>query len=113
MEYVEKIISSVGLKFDPEIEILEFHEMVEAKQGKEEEETEPLELNSFEFFAQALLHFEGEANGKLSSTEQSPANPVGSWNKRIEINAQTAIVPQLPQSKPQLCEEVIRSRVNF
>ena len=61
MAYVEKIINSVGLQFDPEIEILEFHEMMEATQEKEEEELEPLELNSFEFFAQELFHFEGKA----------------------------------------------------
>ena len=57
--------------------------MKEAKEEKEEKEQEPLELNSFEFFAQALFHFEGEAKGKLSSTEQSPDNPVRSSNSRI------------------------------
>ena len=75
------------------MEILEFHEMIEATKEHEEEEIEPLELNSFEFFAQALLNFEGEAKGKLRSLEQSPANPVGIWNKIIEINAiKTAII---------------------
>ena len=82
MAYVEKIINSVGLQFDPDMEILEFHEMIETAKEQEEEEIEPLELNSFEFFAQALLHFEGKAKGKLRSTEQNPANPVGSWNER-------------------------------
>ena len=80
--YMEKIINSIGLEFDPEMEILEFHEMKEDSEDKDEEEQEPLELNSFEFFAQALLHFEGEARGKLRSSEQSPANPVESWKKK-------------------------------
>ena len=48
MTYVEKIINSVGLEFDPEMEILEFHEMREDSEVKNEE---PLELNSLEFFA--------------------------------------------------------------
>ena len=76
MEYVEKIINSVGLQVDPEMEILEFHETREATNEIEEEGIYPLELNSFKFFAQVLLHFEGEAKRKLSSTEQSPAKPV-------------------------------------
>ena len=41
---------------------------------EEEKEPEPVELNSFEFFVQALSHFEVEARGKLSSEEQSPAS---------------------------------------
>ena len=61
IDYVEKIINSVGLQFNPEMEILEFHEMKEAKKKKEEEEREPLELNYFELFAKALFYFEGEA----------------------------------------------------
>ena len=45
-EYVEKIINPVGLQFDPEMEILEFHEMMEAMETvAEEEEPEPVELN--------------------------------------------------------------------
>ena len=41
--------------------------MTEAMEWVEvEEEPEPVELNSFEFFIQALSYFEGEANGKLS-----------------------------------------------
>ena len=83
MAFVEKIINLVGLQFNPEMEIIEYHEMMEAAERIEDEELEPLELNSFEFFsAQALFYFEGEAEDsteqsrKLSSTEQSPANPV-------------------------------------
>ena len=66
MAYVEEIINSTRLQFDPEMEILEFHEMKKeiATKEIEEEEIEPLEINSFEFFAQALFHFEGEANLK-------------------------------------------------
>ena len=100
---MEKIINLVGLQFDPKLEILEFHEMVEAKQDSEKEETEP---NSFEFFAQALLYFEGEAKGKLSSTEQSPDNPVESWNKRIDINSiKTTIIQEYQQELSKLLEE--------
>ena len=88
MEYVEKIINSVGLEFDPNIEIVEFGEMVGATEAeKEENEQVPPELNSLEFFVQALSYFEGEACGKLSSDEQSPASLDVSSNSTIEINA--------------------------
>ena len=61
----------------------------------EEKEPEPVELNSFEFFVQALSHFEGEARGQLSSGEQSPATPVESLSQRMEINAiKTAILQE-------------------
>ena len=95
MEYVEKIINSVGLEFDPDMEILEFGEMIGTTETVEEEkEQDPLELNSFEFFAQALSYFEREARGQLSSGEQSPASPVASLNSRIEINAIKTIILQ-------------------
>ena len=46
LPYAEKIINSVGLQFDPEMEILEFHEMTEEmKTVQPEEEPEPVELN--------------------------------------------------------------------
>ena len=46
MAYFEKIINSVGLQFDPKMEIFEFHEMMEAMETvAEEEEPEPVELN--------------------------------------------------------------------
>ena len=59
MEYVEKIINSVGLEFDPDVEIIEFGEMVGATE-KEKEENEQVspELNSLEPFVQALSYFE-------------------------------------------------------
>ena len=88
MEYVEKIINSVGLNFDLNIEIMEFGEMIGATEiQKEEQERDPPELNAFEFFVQALSHFEGEARGQLSSDEQSPTSPVESSNSKFEINA--------------------------
>ena len=63
MAYGEKIINSVGVQFDPEVEILEFYEMMEAMEAVAEKmEPEPIELNSFEFFVQALSYFEGDAN---------------------------------------------------
>ena len=87
MKYAERIINSVELQFDPIMDILEFHEMMEAMEMAEEgDEPEPVELTSFEFFIQALSYFEGEAKGKLSSDEQSPCTPVKSSNSRIEIN---------------------------
>ena len=94
LTYVEKIIYSVGLEFDPEIEIVEFGEMVGALATVEEEkEPEPVELNSVEFFIQALSYFEGEASGQLSLGKQSPASPVASSNPILEINAiKTAII---------------------
>ena len=76
---------------------------MEATEEKEEEDQEPLELNSFEFFAEALSYFERIAlrtqfngsKGELSSTEQSPANPVVSSNSRVEINSiKTAIIQE-------------------
>ena len=85
--YVVKIINLVGLECDPEIKILEFHEMMEAMETvKEEKIPEPLEMNSFEFFVQALSYFEGESNGKLSSSEQSPANP--GWKFELKVRNQ-------------------------
>ena len=112
MTRLEKIINSVGLQFEPEMEILEFHEMMEAMEtAVEEEEPEPVELNSFEFFVQALSFFEGEAQGKLSSTEQSPANPVGSSNSRIEINSiKTAIMQENNQRWSQLLDKSTSTR---
>ena len=84
----EKIINSDGLQFDPDMEILEFNEMIEAKEtGESEEEPNPIELNKFEFFIQVISYFECETKGILSSSEQSPASPVESANYRIEINA--------------------------
>ena len=96
LTYVKKIKNSEGLEFDPEIEILEFGQMVGATETTEEEkEPEPVELNSFEFFVQALSYFEGEASGKLSLREQSPASPAASSNPRMEINAiKTALVQE-------------------
>ena len=94
-EYIEKIINSVGLECDPDIEILEFGEMVGATENKREENGQvPPELNSFDFFAQALLYFEGEANGQLSSEEQSPASLGKSSSSIFEINAIKTIILQ-------------------
>ena len=51
----------MGLEFESDIEILEFSEMIGTTEMEEETETVPLEFNSFEFFANALSYFEGEA----------------------------------------------------
>ena len=105
--YVDKIINAVGLEFDPKIEILEFSEMIGAMGTVgEEKEPEPVELNSFEFFVQALSHFEGEARGQLSSGEQSPATPVESLSPRVEINAiKTAILQESHSNWSKLLDE--------
>ena len=47
--YVEKKINAVGLEYEADIEILEFHDMINATEAPIEE-PEPFELNSFEFF---------------------------------------------------------------
>ena len=60
----------------------------------EEKEVDPIELNSFEFFAQALSYFEGEARGQLSSDKHSPPSLVASSNSRMEINAIKTIIMQ-------------------
>ena len=93
--FAEKIIYSVGLQFGPEMEILEFHKLTkEMEMVQSEEEPEPVELNSFKFFVQALSYFEDEADRKLSSHEKSPAIPVGSSSSRIEINAIKTVIIQ-------------------
>ena len=95
LEYVEKIINFVGLECDSDIEILEFGEMIGATETERGEKGQvPPELNSFEFFAQILSYFEDEANGKLSSEEQSPASLVESSNSIFEINAIKTILLQ-------------------
>ena len=93
------------------MEILEFHEMMEALEMAEEG-PEPVELNSFEFFVKALSYFEGEAIGKLSSDEQSPSTPVKSSNSRTEINAvKTAIMRESEHCDvSQLLEELTSNR---
>ena len=66
----EKIINSVRLQFDPDMEIFEFHEMMESMEtAAKVEEPEPFELNSFEFFVQALSHFEGENSVKTNRVQ--------------------------------------------
>ena len=60
MSCVEKIINSVGLQFDRNIEVQEFHNTIEAtKEVESEEKQDPIELNSSEFFIQALTYFAG------------------------------------------------------
>ena len=72
----------MGLQYEGEIEIVEFHNMIESEAQEEnpDEESDPVELNSLEFFIKAMSYFEGENNGELSSVEQSPVSLV-----RIEI----------------------------
>ena len=82
----EKIINSVGFQYDPDMEILKFHDTIEARE-KSPEGPGPVELNSFEFFIQALSYFEGEVNGTLGSSKPSPESPVKSADSRFEINS--------------------------
>ena len=59
----------------------------EAQEENPYEESDPVELNSLEFFIKAISYFEGEANGQLSSSEQSPVSLVRSETQRFDINA--------------------------
>ena len=43
-------------------------------------DSDPIELNSLDFFISALSFFEGEAKGKLGPNRQSPASPARSEN---------------------------------
>ena len=63
---VEKIINSVRLQYESEIEIIEFHNIIEFESQKQNPdwESDPVELNSLEFFIKALSYFEEEANRK-------------------------------------------------
>ena len=50
----------MGLQFDRNIEVQEFHNTIEAtKEVESEEKQDPIELNSSEFFIQALTYFAG------------------------------------------------------
>ena len=57
------------LQYESDMEITEFHNMIEleAQEGDLEETPDLAELNSLEIFIKALLYFEEEANGQLSS----------------------------------------------
>ena len=59
----------------------------EAQEKNLDEESDPVELKSLEFFIKALSYFEGEANGQLSSSEQSPAFLVRRDTQRLNINS--------------------------
>ena len=96
----------MGLEINPEIEILKFSEMMGAMETVgEEKKPEPVELNSFEFFVQALPYFEGEARGQLSSSEQSPATPVESLSPRIDNAIKTAILQESHSNWSKLLDE--------
>ena len=85
------------------MEIIEFHDMIEseAQEGDLEETPDLVELNSLEFFIKALLYFEEEANGQLSSPEPSPASLVRSETQRFDINAiKTALLEECKQCGP-------------
>ena len=90
----------MGLQYESDVEIIEFHHMVkfEAQEGNLEEIPDPVELNSLEFFIKALSYFEKKANGKLSSSEPSPASLVRSETQRFDINAiKTALLDECKQ----------------
>ena len=67
------------------MEILEFHDMIMVTE-ESLEESDPVELNSYEFFIKALSYFEGEAHGTLSS-EPSHVYSVESASSGFEFNA--------------------------
>ena len=106
---VKKIINAVGLEFDPDIEVFEFSEMIGATgTATTENDPEPVEINSFEFFffAQPLSNFEGEALGQLSSDGQSPASLAESLNSKIEINSiKTMMLQDYHHTNSKLLDE--------
>ena len=92
------------------MEILEFHEMMELMEKETEEVLEPVELSSFEFFIQALSHFEGKAQGKLNSTEKVGLLNSGSRLIRLEFRSQDS---KSTRSNPLSCKKTIKDGVNF
>ena len=111
---VEKIINSVGLQYESNMEIIEFHNIIEfeAQEGDLEERPDLVELNSLDFFIKALLYFEEEAHGQLSSSEPSPASLVRREIQRFEINAiRTALIENCKQfGSRQLLNDPISTR---
>ena len=80
----------MGLQYESEIEIIEFHDMVQINKERESEsegELDHVELNSLEFFVKAVSYFQGKANGKLSTPEQSPASLDRSEAQQLDITA--------------------------
>ena len=114
---MKKIINSVGQQYESYIEIIELHDMIEfeAQEGNLEETPDLVELNSIEFFIKALLYFEEEANGQLSSSEPSPASLVRSETQRFDINAiKTALLEECKQCGPsKLLNDLKSTREEF
>ena len=83
----------------------------EAQEENQEEESDPVELNSLEFFIKALSYFEG-ANGHLSSSEQSPKPLVIGETQQFNINAiNTALLTEYKQGgSSQLLNDPISTR---
>ena len=106
---IEKIINSVGLQYESNIEINEFHDMIEfeAQDGDLDEIPDPVE-----FFIKALSYFEKEANGQLSSSEPSPASLVKIETQRFDINAiKTALLEECKQfGSSQLLNDPVSTR---
>ena len=105
-------LNAVGLQYEGEIEIVEFHNMIGSEAQEENPDEDPVELNSLEFFIKALSYFEGEANGQLSSSEQSPASLVRSETQRCNINAiKTALLAERKQcGSSQILNDPINTR---
>ena len=84
----------------------------EAQEENQDEESDLVELNSLEFFIKAISYFEGEANGQLSSSEQSPVSLVRSETQRFDINAiKTALLAEHKQcGSSQLLNDPISTR---
>ena len=107
-------INAVGLQYEGEIEIVGLHEMIESEAQEENPDEEPdhVELNALEFFIKAVLYFEGEADGQLCFSEQSPASLVRSETQRFNINAiKTALITENRQcGSSQLLNDPISTR---
>ena len=95
----DKIINLLEIANIEEVEVIEFYNLTIEEEEEQEipylsdnGDSDPIELSSLDFFISALSFFEGEAKGKLSPIEQSPASPVRSKNSIINTEIRNAII---------------------
>ena len=93
----DKIINYIGVDNLEEVETIEFYnliqdeEVLETTYSSDKGDSDPIELNSLDFFVSAMSFFDGEANGKLSPSGQSPAIPIRSLDSSINAELREAI----------------------
>ena len=92
--FTDKIINLIEIDNVEEVEVIEFYNVTTEEEEEQETtylsdngDSDPIELNSLDFFISALSFFEGEAKGKLGPNRQSPASPARSENSNA--NAET------------------------